>query len=133
MAADLTITPADVAVVELIEAITGPEAETLAAGQYARLNTSSGKIEKGKGTTTAEIRKGGIVVKREADGMVTLLRKGTVDVGDALSALTYDDDIFVSDTDGTFADTAGSETLIAATVVPAWTANTPDKLMRFDL
>ena len=133
MAVDLTIAAADVAVVEAIEMITAPEAETLAPGQYARLNTSSGKIEKGKGTTTAEIRKGGIIVKREGDGMVTLLRKGTVDVGNALSSLTYDDDVFVSDTDGLFSDTAGSETLIAATVVPAWTSNTPDKLLRFDL
>lgn len=128
----LTITAADVAVIEQIEVITGPEAETLAVGQYARLNVTTGKIEKGNGSSAAEARKGGMIVKREGDGMVTLLRDGIVDVGDALSALTYDDDVHLSDTDGRLADTAGSTANIVGTVVPIWSnpSAVADKALR---
>jgi hypothetical protein len=57
-----------------------------------------------------------------------------LDVGNALSALTYDDDVFLSDTDGTLADAAGTVSKIVATVVPGYAAiATYDKLLRVDL
>lgn len=131
---DLTITT--VSPVEVIEQHTGPAAEAIAVGQYVRINTTSGKVELGKGTTAAEARKGGIAIKAalQANDTVTFVRKGTLDVGNALSALTYDDDVFLSDTDGTLADAAGTVSLIVGTVMPGWAdPTTADKLLRVDL
>lgn len=131
---NLTIAAVDVAAVEIYEKFTGPAAEAITAGQYVRFNTTNGKIEKGNGTTAAEARKGGIALQTVAAGItLTAIRKGVLDVGAALAALTYDDDVFLSDTDGTLADVAGTVSLIVGTVVPAWGETTPDKLLRLDL
>ena len=135
MAADLVIVAADVAPVEVIEMFTGPAKEVILKGQYVRYNVTDGKIEKGKGTETAEARKGGIaILGANAAGItITAVRRGIIDIGDAMSALDFDADVFLSDTDGTLADTAGSVTLIVGTVVPAWNATTADKLLRIAL
>ena len=131
---DLTITATDVAIVRAGEQFTGPAAEAITAGQYVRFNVSSGKVELGKGTTAAEARKGGIAVASVGAGeSVTFLRKGVLNLGSAMSALTYDDDVFLSDTDGTLADVAGTVSLIVGTVVPGWQNTTADKLLRVDL
>lgn len=129
---DLAIT--GIRPVQVIEQHTGVAGEAVTAGQYVRLNTTTGKIELGKGTTAAEARKGGLALAAAAAGdTLTFIRKGLADVGNALSALTYDDDVFLSDTDGTLADAAGTVSLIVGTVVPAWGATTADKLLRLDL
>lgn len=139
MAANLSITAANVAAVSkpgdgFDEQHTGPAAEAIEAGQYVRFNVSSGKVELGNATTAAEARKGGIAINNAGAGLaVTFVRKGIIDVGNALSALTYDDDVYLSDTDGTLADTHGTETLIVGTVVPGWGHTTADKLLRVDL
>ena len=131
--ADLTITTARP--VNVIEQFTGPSAEVLTLGQYARFNVTTGKIELGNATNAAEARDGGIVITpaEYAGAPVTIVSKGLIDVGNALSALTYDDDVFLSDTDGTLADAAGTVSKIVATVVPANGATTADKLLRVDL
>lgn len=120
--------------VQVIEQFTGPAAEAITAGNYVRLNVTTGKIEKGNGSTAAEARKGGLALNTAAAGeTVTALRKGLVDLGNALGDLTYDDDVFLSDTDATLSDTAGTVSLIVGTTVPAWGATTADKLLRLDL
>ena len=120
--------------VSVIAQSSGPAAEAISAGQYVRLNTTNGKVELGNGTTAAEARKGGLALGAAATGeTVTFVRKGIVEVGNALSALTYDDDVFLSDTDGTLADAAGTVSLIVGTVEAAWGATTADKLLRLDL
>jgi hypothetical protein len=133
--ANLTIVAADVAPVEVIEAFTGPAKEAILKGQYVRYNVTDGKIELGKGTETAEARKGGIaILGANAAGItITAVRRGIIDIGDAMSALDFDADVFLSDTDGTLADTAGSVSLVVGTVVPAWNATTADKLLRIEL
>jgi len=137
--ADLSITSADVAPVSgpgsgFHEQVTGPAAETVTAGQYVRLNVTSGTIELGKATSAAEARQGGIcILGAGANETTTFVRKGYLDVGNALSALTYDDDVYLSNTDGTLADAAGSVSLIVGTVVPSWGHTTADKLLRVDL
>lgn len=133
--ATLTVTAARVAAVKEIEAFCGPAAEAITAGQYVRLNTTNGKVELGNGTSTTENRSGGIALNSAAAGeTVKVLRKGWLDMGDALTDLTYDDDVFLSDTDGVLADTAGTASKIVGTVVPAWGhPTTADKLLRVDL
>lgn len=131
--ADLTVTEATQ--VKIIEQFTGPAGEPFALGEAVRLDTSTGEITPANGSTAAEARVLGIVVKEAtaANDTVTVAVKGYVDLGDALDALTYDDDVFLSNTDGTLADTAGTVSTIVGTVVPGYGATTPDKLLRLDL
>ena len=131
---NLTITPASVAPVRIIEQDTAPTGEAINAGQYCRLDTSTGKFVLGNGTTAAEARSGGIALNSVASGeTLTVLKKGEVDLGDALDSLTYDDDVFLSDTDGTLADSAGTVSKIVGTVVTGYANSTPDKLLRVNL
>lgn len=133
---NLSITAANVAVVKEIESFSGPAAEAITAGQYVRYNTTNGKVEIGNGSSAAEGRNGGIAVNSAGAGeTVKALRKGWLDVGNALSDLTYDDDVYLSDTDGALSGTSGDSTItkIVATVVPSWGATTADKLLRVDL
>ena len=116
---DLVIDFTEVKAVEVIEQFTGPTDEAIVPGDYCRFDTTTGKITKGKGTTAAEARKGGLCIS-ELAGRVTFVRKGIVFLGAALDALTYDDDVFLSDTDGTLADAAGTVSLIVGTVVPLY-------------
>lgn len=133
--ANLTVVAAKVAPVQILEKFTGPAAEAITKGQYVRYNVTNGKIELGNGTLAAEARAGGIAIEGAsvAGVTVTAVRKGLIDVGDALDALTYDDDVFLSNTDGVLADVAGTVSTIIGTVVPAWGATTADKLLRVDL
>lgn len=126
-----TLTVTVVRPVAVIEQITGPAGEALTAGQWARLNTSTGKIELGKATTLAEAADGGIALSAAAVGSpVTLVTQGLVDLGDALGDLAYGATVFLSDTDGTLADATGTQTKKVGTVVPAWGSTTADKLLR---
>lgn len=122
---------------EIIEQFTGPAAETITAGQYVRLNTTTGFVELGNATTPAEGRPGGFALNSATAGMpVTVVRQGLMDLGDILGALTYDDDVYLSDTDGRLADVQGVEDLIVGTVVTSFghaTAASPDKLLRVNL
>lgn len=130
--ADLTIST--VRPVKVIEDHTGVAAEDINAGQYVRLDTSTGKMTKGNATVAAEARNGGLALSTvKAGGTLTAIRKGLLDVGNALAALTFDDDVFLSDTDGTLADAAGTVSKIVGTTVPAWGATTADRLLRVDL
>ena len=129
---DLVIS--SVSPVKVFEQYTGPAGETVVAGQYARFNTTTGKIELGKATTAAEARSGGILLNGGAAGTaVTFVKRGLLDVGDALAALTYDDDVFLSDTDGTLADAAGTVSKIVGQVYPGFGNTTPDKLLSVNL
>ncbi|MCB8942549.1 MAG: hypothetical protein H6658_02115 [Ardenticatenaceae bacterium] len=116
---DLVIDSTKVKAVEAIEQFTGPTDEAIVPGVYCRLNTTTGKITKGNASSAAEARKLGVCISNLA-GRVTVLRKGIVFLDDALDALTYDDDVFLSNTDGTLADAAGTVSLIVGTVVPLY-------------
>ena len=128
--ADLVITTCDQ--VQVVQQFTGPAVEAIAEGQRCRFDASTGKIALGNGTTAAEVKAGGIAVHAAAIGMpVTIINQGIVDVGDALDALNYGDDIYVSDTDGTFSTVVGDSTVdvIVGQVIPGWGNTTADKLL----
>lgn len=132
--ANLTVVAADVALVQFDGPeclFTGPANEAITAGQYVRFNTTNGRIELGNGSSAGESRDGGIALETATAGAtVTAVRRGIVDLGDALDALAYDADVFLSDTDGTLADAAGTVSKVIGTVVPAFGATTADKLLR---
>lgn len=131
--ANLTVTEATP--VKIIEQFTGPAAEAFAIGEAIRLDTTTGRLTPANGSSAAEARIKGIALRAAttAGETVTILVKGYLDLADALDALTYDDDVFLSNTDGTLADTAGTVSTIVGTVVPAFGVTTPDKLLRIDL
>jgi hypothetical protein len=128
--ADLTIS--EVTKVSTVQQFTGPAVEAITKGQRCRFDASTGKIALGNGTTAAEVKAGGIALGSAAAGeTVTILNQGVVDVGDALDALNYGADIYVSDTDGAFGTAATDATVdvICGQVVPGWGNTTADKLL----
>jgi hypothetical protein len=131
----LTITASDVSIVEVIEKSTGPTDEAVNAGQAARLSTTTGKFTKANGTTAAEARVLGIAVTTAtvANEAITVVRKGILNVGDALDALAYDQDVYLDNTDGALGTVAGSVSTKIGRVVPLFGYTTADKGLLVDL
>lgn len=115
---------------------TGTFAESCSVGQPVRLDASTGKWTKANATDTTENRVIGILVSKDAAGAVgTVVRKGIVD-GFALSSLNYGVSLYLSDTDGTVADAAGTTSVVLGRVVPGFgttTGTAADKLFFIDL
>jgi hypothetical protein len=135
--ANLTIVAARVAVAQSIEQATRPCGEAIVAGQYIRPNTTTGKWELGNATNAGEVgQRGAIATKSVAIGeALTGLYKGLMDVGDALTADAYDAPIYLSDTDGTLAQGAGTVSKVVGTVQGVFTngSGVADKLLLVNL
>lgn len=58
------------------------------------------------------------------------MRDGLLDIGNALSAVAIGAALYVSDTDGQIATSAGSASMIIGRCVPGWGSLTADKLLR---
>lgn len=125
---DLVIT--DVHIVTSIDQFDAPSNEVF--GFEAVRYASDGTVTPANGTDTTENNFQGIstVESTRIGQAITVLRDGIVDVGNALSAMAIGDPIYISDTDGTFATTAGSASMIAGRVVAAWGNTATDKLFR---
>ena len=105
---NLTILAAKVAPVRYDEsdALTLPVVEAVSAGQYVRVGTD-GKFTKGNATSPTEVGTRGYFALRTAAFIgeaITALRKGLVNVGTALSGMAVGAKVWLSATDGTFAD-----------------------------
>ena len=129
------VTAGKVHVLESDIQLTLPFGETLAIGDAVRIDTN-GKWTGSNGSTTTENRIYGILVSKDPAGAVgTAIRKGVID-GFALTALAYDAIVYLSDTDKTIADSAGTVSTIVGRVIPgtATTLGTAyDKLLFIDL
>lgn len=122
-------------VVEVVEQETLPASVALTAGQYVYKDTN-GKWAIGNSTDQAHTgRRSAIVVKTvDANFPATGVIKGTLDVGNILSALAIDAQVFLSDTTGGLLGTAaGTVNKVVGTVTPAWASTTADKLLMVDL
>jgi hypothetical protein len=117
--ADLAlVTAARVRVVESIEQATLVAAETITAGEIVRIDTN-GKFTGSNGTTTTENAAYGMAVKSCVAGQaVTAVRRGILDSYE-LSGMAYWAPIYLSDTDGLPATTAGTVSTIIGRVMPA--------------
>lgn len=138
--ANITITAADVRVVKRADEhqFTAPMLEACTAGQYIRLDPSTGKLALGNATTTAEIGDGYIAEHSRAVGEANTALKGpcVLDVGSALSGLNFGDAVYLSITDGTLATAtpgAYGETKVVGYVVPGFGDTTAKKLLRLAL
>jgi hypothetical protein len=136
----LAITPAEVRIVRLDEALMlpdGPTNEAVNAGQPVRFDTTTGKYTKANGTDAAEALVRGISVTTVglANLTISVMQRGYLDVGDALDALNPGVPIYMSDTDGTLSDSAGDSTVdvIVGRVVMGWGNTAGDKLLFVDI
>lgn len=134
--ANLALDTADrVEVVASIHQHTFVAAEAIEAGAPCRIDTSTGKATNANGSSAGEARVWGIALRSCAAGEpVTLLRRGILD-GYTLSQ-AYDAAIYLSDTDGTLADAAGTVSTIIGRVISGngqLLGSNPDKLLSVEL
>ena len=116
------VTANTVSVVESLEQMTLPTAEAITAGMAVRIDTSTGKFTAANGTAAGEARIYGVATKTAAAGMaLTAIRRGVLD-GFALTGQAYDAAIYLSDTDGMLADSAGTVETVVGRVIPATSA-----------
>ena len=106
---DLVIAAADVHPVRISDEHfhTAPALETFNAGQYIRLDPSTGHFAKGNASSLAEIGDGyfaGNTATYIGEPVTGFKAPCLFDVGDALSALNFGDKVYVSTTDGSFSD-----------------------------
>ena len=127
-----TLTISAIRPVVVLDQFTGPAVEAITAGQWVRLDPSTGKVALGNATTLAGAAPGGMALGAAAAGqVVTVVRAGIVDIGDALSG-NYGADVYLSDTDGVLADATGTKTKVVGRIEPGWANTTADKLLRID-
>lgn len=136
--ADLTITAADVSIVESREMFDVPAGTAITAGQAVRIDHTTGCAQLADATGTAAGTVNdvvGIAMNSAAASMtVTVLKKGLADIGDALGDLGYDAKVYLSDTAGALADGTGSQTVVVGRVQPIHNNTTgADKVLRLDL
>lgn len=93
-------------------------------GTYLRIDPTTAKAMLGNAQTADEVgtlRGIALTNQKNVGDSVTLLRHGLIDVGDALDDMDVGDPIFLSNTDGTLADAAGTiTTAIVGYVWPVW-------------
>ena len=106
---------------EFLNTMTLPAAEAITAGMAVRIvpsSTGAGQWTKAKATAYDEARAWGIATRSVAAGeVVTAVREGVLD-GLEISSLDYGALIYLSDTDGTLADTPGTLAVPIGRVVP---------------
>lgn len=134
--ADITIVASDVAPVEVYEQMTGPAEEAIDAGEMVRLNTTTGELTLANASSAAEGRTIGMAIKSGGVGQpITVVKRGLVNLGDALDAEDFDEELNLSDTDGALDDGDGvpTGTYPVGRVVPAWGATSADKILFVDI
>lgn len=133
----ITITAADVRLVRGGDEhlTTLPVGEAFTAGKYIRLNPTTGYLELGKATTQAEVGKGYLAIGAGVVGMPATgaSRPCYVDLGSALSGLSFGDPVYLGDTDGLLQTTAGTIEVVVGVVVPGFADTTGKKLLEVTL
>lgn len=126
--ADLTID--SVRIVEWLDKFDAPSNEVFGF-EAVRFHTD-GTVTPANGTTTTEANFQGLAtIESDRVGKgITVVRDGLVDVGEALVGLAPGAAIYLSDTDGTLATTAGTVSTVVGRVEPGWGGSTSDLLLR---
>lgn len=136
MAGELTLTASAISLVRKEEAFEAVAGEALTAGQLVFVDGTTGKVLKTAATSAGALGyRRGIVLRSVAAGKaVTVLNKGLVSLGNALSAVAYGAPIYASDTAGAIATSVGTVTYMIGQVEAVWSTPTvPDKLLRIDM
>jgi hypothetical protein len=115
---------------------TAPALEAITAGQYIRLDPTTGYFAVGNATSVAEVGYSGYIAANSAiagESVTGFCRPVLMDLGEALSGLSFDARVFLSDTDGTLADSKGTLDVTVGTVVPGFARTTAEKLLKLQL
>lgn len=134
--ADLTITPANVALVKAVEEFVLPTAAQVNAGQPVYLVAASGKLNLADEDGSAPVNAPKGVAYRSgrfAGDAVSCVKKGWLDLGSALDSLDFGDKIYLSATAGKLADADPGNTVVVGEVWPAFGNTAADKLLYVDL
>ena len=134
--ADLTIVAAEVAPILVLEQVTLPAGEAIDAGEVVRLDVSTGYAALANASSAAEGRMIGVAMNSAVVGQaVTIMKKGLLDVGDALASETIDELLAISNTDGKIDDSAGTPTADynVGRVWPSHGATTADLILFVDV
>jgi hypothetical protein len=93
---------------------------------------TDGTVTPANGTDATEANFQGLaVIESDRVGQaITVVREGVVDIGEALVGLAPGAPIYLSDTDGTLATTAGTVSVVAGRVEAGWGGLTADLLLR---
>lgn len=133
---DLTITAAEVSSVEVMEQFTAPAHEAINAGDAVYLVAATGKVGLADEDGSAPLNEPegiAITTANQANIAVTVVKKGVLDLGDALAGMDYGAVVYLSATPGNLADATAGHAVVIGEVIPAWGATTADKLLRVDL
>lgn len=133
--ADLTITKADVGVAKSVEQYTAPASEAIDAGEAVIFN-ASGEFALARATTATLGKVVGIAANSvNAGEALTVIKRGIIDLGSALSGVAMTTTITLSDTLGKLDNGAGSPTADynVGIVGPAWGTTSVDKLLYVDI
>jgi len=134
--ADLSITATDVAPVKVIEQVTGPAAAAIDAGEAVYYVAADGTFNLADEDVAAPVNEPegiAITTANQANITITVVKKGLLDLGDALDGMGYGATVYLSATAGKLADADPGNAVVIGEVVPAWGATTADKLLRVDL
>lgn len=112
--------------------LTLPASVDIAAGQAVRPDAASGKWVLALATSAANAGDTHVALTTvKAGEPLTAVKSSCVlDVGEALAALSFGAIVYLSDTAGTLADSAGTVSTVMGKVIPGWAYTTPDKLLR---
>jgi hypothetical protein len=132
MANQLSITESLVGVVEKTEVHTYPAAAAIDAGCSIYLNTD-GKWAKADHDAGTGVRAVATYTAHIANASLEGMRKGVLDIGNALSGVAYGASLYLSSTAGKIDDAITADEEEIGQCVPAWDATTADKLLRVDL
>ena len=127
MAGELTISTCRI--VEWVDKFDAPSNEVF--GFEAVRYDTDGTVTPANGSSTTENNiEGFAAIESDRVGQaITVVRDGILDIGNALSAVAIGAPLYVSDTDGQIATSAGSNSMIIGRCVPGWGSLTADKLL----
>jgi hypothetical protein len=127
MAGELTITT--VRIVDWSDKFDAPSSEVFGF-EAVRFHTD-GTVTPANGTDTTENNICGFAcIESDRIGQaITVVREGLLDIGNALADVAFGAALYVSDTDGQIATSAGSASMILGRCVPGWGSLTADKLL----
>jgi hypothetical protein len=125
---DLVITTARI--VSWVDKFDAPSNEVFGF-EAVRFHTD-GTVTPSNGTDATEANTQGFaVIESDRVGQaITVVRDGVIDIGEALVGLTPGAAIYLSDTDGTLATTAGTVSVVFGRVEAGWGGLTADLLLR---
>jgi hypothetical protein len=134
----ITIGTSNVSRVSAVEEFHSISGSTITPGQFCRLD-GNGKFIPGSVNDAAAAEFGGVAIAHGDTGAdVTIMRRGVLNVGNALANVAFGSKIFLGSVAGEWRTeafgTAGTVDIEIGTVVPAWgNGGTADKLLAVDV